>query len=308
MEGYRALRENAAVIDVSDRGKILLYGEDRARLLHALTTNHIQQLTPGQACYAFFLNAQGKILSDAIILCYPEYFLVGVEPGLRETIYQHLDHYIIADDVTLEDATEKRGALSIEGPKAREAIARLGAPTPEERFAHTEWEGRTVFRVSFTGLPGYRIILPREEVPAMIEKLAIESADEEAANVVRIEHGKPRYGYDIFPTTLPMETQQSQAVHFNKGCYLGQEVVERVRSRGHLNRLLVGVVIDSTAAPEPKSELLAGEEPVGKMASSAFSPGKGKIVGMAYIRVPHTEPGTRLTVNGVPAVTTPLGG
>src|SRR5208282_1443454 len=118
-----------------------------------------------------------------------------------------------------------------------------------------------------------------------------------AARVVRLENFQPRYGEDIFPTTLSQETQQTHAVNFTKGCYIGQEIVERVRSRGLVHRLLAGLEIDSTEPPEHDTHLLHGEEEVGKITSSAFSPALGKVVALAYIRRELAEPGTALSVN-----------
>src|SRR5213594_814680 len=120
--GYKALREKAAYLDLSARGKIFAGGEDRVRLLHAMTTNHIQQLQPGQGCYAFFLNAQGRILADVNVFVLPDRILLDVEPEVRERVYQHLDKFIIADDVTVEDASESLMALGIEGPRAEETL------------------------------------------------------------------------------------------------------------------------------------------------------------------------------------------
>src|SRR5580698_1935221 len=127
-QGYKALRETAAYLDLSTRGKIFASGEDRARLLHAMTTNQIQKLEPGQGCYAFFLNAQGRILADANIFVLPDRILLDVEPEARERVYQHLDKFIIADDVTLEDASDALGVLAIEGPQGAEALRAMGAP------------------------------------------------------------------------------------------------------------------------------------------------------------------------------------
>src|SRR6476659_7348186 len=104
--GYQALRESAAYLDLSKRGKIFVTGEDRVRLLHAMTTNHIQQLQAGQGCYAFFLNAQGRIVADVNVFVLPDRLLLDVEPELREKVYQHLDKFIIADDATLEDVSD----------------------------------------------------------------------------------------------------------------------------------------------------------------------------------------------------------
>ncbi|MBI1786589.1 MAG: aminomethyl transferase family protein [Acidobacteria bacterium] len=294
--GYDALRRRAAWLDLTDRGKIFALGEDRARLLHAMTTNHVQQLQPSQGCYAFFLNAQGRILGDVNLFCLEDRFLLDVEPETRHSLYQHLDKFIIADDVTLEDASERMAVLGVEGPQSGEALAAMGAPVPETPFGHAAWEGRTVARVSFTGAEGFRIFAPPEDLPALAANL--EAADAEAARLVRLENGKPRYGEDIFDTTLTAETQQNHALHFSKGCYLGQEVVERVRSRGHVNRLLVAVEIEGSEPPEPHAILTVDGAEVGRMCSSGFSPAMGRVVGLAYIRVSHAAPGAVLSAAG----------
>ena len=300
--GYQALRSAAAWLDLSTRGKIIATGEDRARLLHAMTTNQVQELKPGGGCYAFFLNPQGRILADVNLFCRENDFLLDVEPETRESLYQHLDHYIIADDVTLEDATARVATLSLEGPQALASAARIGAPVPEKPWAHLAWNDVTVAHVTSTGAPALRFFVPADEKQALIEKFAVPEASPEAARVVRLENFQPRYGEDILSTTLSQETQQSHAVNFNKGCYIGQEIVERVRSRGLVHRLLAGVEIDSTEPPEPDSRIFQGEQDVGKITSAAFSPALGKVAGMAYLRRELAEQGTALTVNGHTAV------
>src|ERR1700733_12476785 len=130
-DGYRALRETAALIDLSARGRIKVTGEDRARLLHAMTTNDVTDLVPGAGCYAFFLNAQGRILADANILCFEDYLLLDVEPESRAFLLEHLDKYIIADDVALEDVTGGTFSIGIEGPGAAAFMRHAGLPAPE---------------------------------------------------------------------------------------------------------------------------------------------------------------------------------
>jgi tRNA-modifying protein YgfZ len=303
--GYDALRSGAAWLDLSARGKIIATGEDRARLLHAMTTNQVEKLQPGEGCYAFFLNPQGRILADVNLFCRENDFLLDVEPETREALYRHLDKYIIADDVTLEDATDRLATLALEGPQALALATGIGVPLPEKPWAHKEWNGVTVADVSFTGAPGLRFFAPAAEKPRLIDLLQNAAAPEATladARVVRLEHFKPRYGEDIFDSTLSQETQQAHAVNFSKGCYIGQEIVERVRSRGLVHRLLAGVEIESSAVPEPETRLFHGEENAGKMTSAAFSPALGKVVGMAYVRRELVEPGATLTVNGQPAV------
>src|SRR5260370_34612603 len=295
--GYQALREATGYIDLSARGKIFAGGEDRVRLLHAMTTNHIQQLQPGQGCYAFFLTAQGRILADANIFILPDRILLDVEPELRQTLYQHLDKFIIADDVTLEDASESLTAMGVEGPRAAEELAAMGAPIPEAPYSHLDWNGRIVARLSATGEPGVRIFTPKELAPPFTP------VDAESVRVVRLEHAKPRYGDDILDTTLPQETQQSHALNFNKGCYIGQEIVERIRSRGHINRMLVGLRIDSTQVPAARAKLTAGGAEVGEITSAALSPALGKVVALGYVRAQFAAPGSVLQADDAAAIT-----
>jgi aminomethyltransferase len=284
MTGYEALRKRAAWLDLSARGKIKLTGEDRARLLHAMTTNHIQQLTPGSGCYAFFLNDKGRVLADANILCRPDYFLLDVEPETREPLYQHLDRFIIADDVMLEDVTDSTATIAVEGPEAASVLERAGAPVPEAHYASVEWDSALVARLNATGSAGFFIFAPAGEKQALISRLEAAGAvcaDAEAARVVRLEHGKPRYGEDISERFLAQEANQPQALHFSKGCYLGQEIVERVRSRGQIHRVLKALTLEINEPPEPGTKLETGAE----VTSAAYSPALGKVVALAYVRV-----------------------
>src|SRR5579863_10123402 len=149
--GHEALLHAAALIDLSPRGRIRVTGEDRARLLHAMTTNHVEQMKPGDGIYVFFLNAQGRILADSYVLCFDDHFLLDTEPGTRSVLVEHLDRYIIADDVALEDVTEKTFSLGLEGPKSSEVAARCGLPAPHHRFSHVRWGDLYAAAISATG-------------------------------------------------------------------------------------------------------------------------------------------------------------
>ena len=304
MKGYQELRNGAAWLDLSARGKIKLTGEDRARLLHAMTTNHIQQLTPGAGCYAFFLNDKGRILSDANILCRPDHFLLDLEPEAREKIYQHLDHYIIADDVTLEDATPQLANVAVEGPKSGELLKSIGAPTPEAEYATADWGQRIVARLSSTGSPGFFIFAladEKSELISQIESAGAAAADAEAFRTVRLEHGKARYGEDISERYLAQEANQPQALHFNKGCYLGQEIVERVRSRGQVHRVLMPLVLDAKTPPDPGAKLNIGETSAAEITSAAYSPALDRVVALAYVRTEHARPHTEIMLGDIRA-------
>jgi folate-binding protein YgfZ len=291
--GFQALADSAAIIDLSDRGRIRVTGEDRARLLHAMTTNHVQGLKPGEIQYTFFLNAQGQIQADAYVLCYDDHFLLDVEPQTRHSIYEHLDRFIIADDVTLEDLTDQTFALGLEGPEAMRIASESGI-NAQNLYS--------VVAISFTGAPGVRIYGPALRKDDALELLANAGAipaSAEDAEAFRITQYKPRYGRDITERSLPQETQQTRAVHFQKGCYLGQEIVERVRSRGHINRLLMGFTGDSEHAPAPGSKVAYGGKEDGEVTSSVAV--GGKFYGMAIVRSQIAQPGVIVGIDGRPA-------
>ena len=303
-EGYQALREGAAIVDLNGRGKIRVTGQDRARLLHAMTTNSVVELGPGRGCYAFFLNAQGRILADARILCFEDHFLLDTEPETAAKVMAHLDKYIIADDVTLEDATSEFVTIGVEGPGAAELLQSLGAALPAERHAFLEWGSRWVVHSDSTGAGGYWLLAPAAEKDAILAHLQAEGAvpaDAEDARTVRLEHGRPRYGEEFGEAQIPQETQLMHAVHFSKGCYLGQEIVERVRSRGHVNRLLVQLRLPAGAKVAAGTELTADGKPAGEIASAAVSPALGQVVALGYVRVAYAKAGIRLAAGGVTA-------
>ena len=298
-EGYKALTRDAAVIDVSSRTRIRATGDDRARLLHALTTNHIQQLLPGHGCYAFFLNANGRILADANIFVFAEYILIDAEPDVRETLFAHIDHYIIADDVNLHDDTEATFALAVEGPGVKDRLCAIGLPVPANVYAHEAWEDCTIAHVSLTGEPGYRMFGPRERKAAMLDLLYLAEATPQDAETVRIEHGKPRYGIDLTASNITAEIDAPHALHSQKGCYLGQEIVERVRSRGHINKRLLALEFEGSVIVEPGTRLVVDGKEIGELRSVAKSPKSGRIVALGFVRVPYDAPGTEVEAAGV---------
>jgi aminomethyltransferase len=307
--GYRALHQGAAVLDLSLRGKIRVTGEDRARLLHAMSTNDVQGLRPGQGCYLFFLNAQGRILGDANLLCFQDHLLLDIEPETRTKLHEHLDRYIIADDVTLEDPTDQTATVAVEGPDTRRVLTVLGAATPDTPYAWTSWESRVVARIDSTGAGGFFVFLPATEKAGFLAQMAaagVPEATHHDARTVRIEHGRPRYGDEITERYLVQETGQMQAVNFHKGCYLGQEIVERVRSRAQIHRVLKRLEIDSSEAPAAGKKLQINGADAAEIASAAFSPALGKVVALAYVRTQYAEPGTELMLETMPARVLPV--
>ena len=270
-EGYEALRGGAAWLDLSVRGRITVRGRDRTRLLHNITSNEVNKMNPGSGCYAFLLNPQGRIQADLCLLCFADHFLIDTEPDLREKVQQLIRRYRIADQVELEDVTNQTAALGVEGPLAE------GLRLPD---------GCAKAPFSLTGQPGYRIYCASGEMAKIVGQLeaaGARPATPDDARVVRIENGKPRYGEDIRETSLPQETQQMHAVSFTKGCYLGQEIVERIRTQGHLNKKLVRLEIDGSEPVAAGAKLTVdGQE--AEITSSVYSPHFGKVIALAYVR------------------------
>lgn len=282
---YRALKENAAWIDLTGRGKIRVTGDDRVRLIHAMCTNHVQDLQPGLGCYAFFLTPQGRIIADANVFYMPDYLLLDTEPETRKRILQHLEQYIIADDVLLHDFTDDWATVSVEGPGAEQVLTTLGAAPGHIANSLVEWGHAQVAHWSYTGGPGYAVFLPAEEKAQLIANLTVAGvpqANAATAEALRIANGRLRYGVEITEANIPHETGVMQAIHFSKGCYLGQEIVERVRSRGHVNRTVTAVQIEGGQAPERGTKVLSGEKEVGEILSAAETP--DGIAGFAMIR------------------------
>jgi aminomethyltransferase len=302
-KGYQALRHVAGWMDVSTRGRIIARGRDRARLLHNVTTNEVKKMTPGAGCYAFLLTPQGRIQADLLLFAFEDHFLIDTAPELREKVLQHIRRYIIADQVTLEDVTAATSAIAVEGPEAAAVLAAIGAPVPAEEYQHQPWGERWVAAVSLTGQPGFRIYGAANLEPQLAAAGA-RPASEEDARVVRIENGRPRYGEDIRETSLPQETGQMHAVSFTKGCYLGQEIVERIRAQGHVNKKLVRLEIAAPDPPPPGTKLMANGNEAGEVTSSVFSPELGKAVALAYVRTTYAEPGKLLEAGGFAAEVT----
>ena len=303
-KGYEALRTGAGLFDITSRARIRASGEDRLRLLHALATNRIESLAPGQGAETFFLSPQGRIQAHCRVYVFEEDVLLETSPQRRPTLLDYLDHYIIMDDVALEDTTAETAAFALEGPAADDvARAALGGAPPQEPHGHATIGELSLFRSTLTGSPGLWISAPRErgaEVRRALLGAGAVEVSQDDVRAMRVENRRAEFDADYFDSNIPHETQQLAIVSFTKGCYTGQEIVERVRSQGRVNRLLAPIEVDADALPET-SDVLLEEKVVGKATSLVVAPGKGKVAGFAILRREAVEPGAALLVGGVPA-------
>lgn len=301
MTGYEALRTSAAWIDVSSRGKLRVTGEDRARLLHAMSTNDVGSLATGAGLYAFFLNDKGRILGDAYIYNLGESLVLDTEPETAGKLRDHLDRYIIADDAEVQDETARWTAVEIAGPNAIASAERANVPAPASRYGVLGYSRGFAARITSVGAEGVRVFLPQEkkdEFTAQLRAAGIPNATSEEARIVRLENGAPRYGEEISERYLVQETNQMHAIHSNKGCYLGQEIVERVRSRGQVHRVLLPIRLEGSEAPPAGAKLMAGDKVAAEISSAAYSPALGEVRALAYVRTEAAEAKPGLVVAG----------
>jgi folate-binding protein YgfZ len=306
-EEYWALKEAAGLMDLSARGTLLVRGKDAPRFLHGMVSNEVKGLQPGQGNCAFFLDVHGHIQADTHILRLDaESFQVDCDRWCAEIIRQTLEKYIIADDVHVEDQTAAIACLAIEGPCSlgvlREAIG-FEPPhmLPLEHLAVPDMSLRLV-RASVSGEFGYWMWGNAEQLANAWLKGAMAGAvlgarpvGHFAAEICRIEAGLPRYGTEINDKTLPQETGQLHALSYTKGCYLGQEIVERIRARGHVNRKLVGLLFNGPQQVAPDAVLTADGQTVGTLTSAAYSYGLRRTIALAMVRRESSEPGTFLS-------------
>ena len=309
-EEYWALKESAGLMDLSHRGKLLVRGKDAPRFLHGMVTNEIKELPPGRGTYAFFLDVHGHIQADARILRLDaESFQLDCDRFRLGTIRQTLEKYIIADDVEVIDQTDAVACLAIEGPCSLEVLRdAIGFEPPRmlplEHLAVPDLNLRLA-RASSSGEFGYWIWGGGAQLAEVWTKgakagsaLGARPVGHIASEICRIEAGLPRYGAEINDKTLPQETGQLHALSYTKGCYLGQEIVERIRARGHVNRGLVGLLFEGRQNVEPGASLTADGQTVGSITSAAYSYGLRRTIALGMVRRESAEVGTFLTVGG----------
>lgn len=255
---FSALRTGCGVYDLGFRAKISLTGGDRVRWLNGMVTNNIRDLESGRGVYAFLLNPQGHILGDLFAYSRGDSLLVDTDYSQVEKILATFDHYIIMDDVEVKNLSHQLTALGLSGPKSREALEAAGFNIGDLlplQFQDLNWQGVSCMVVrGDTESVSYEIGLPPASVKQLWDALLAGGAapvGAEALEMQRIVSGIPRYGVDIRERDLPQETEQARALNFNKGCYVGQEIVERIRSRGNVHRKFTGFVFKEGTSIAP---------------------------------------------------------
>ncbi len=312
---YRALRDSAGVIDLSFRGRLCLTGADRVRFLHGQVTNDIKRLGAGEGCYAALTTAKGKMESDLFVYNLAGELLLDFEPGLAERVTQRLEKYLVADDVQVVDVSAHYGLLAVEGPAAETAVRALEIfpqlpSKPLSFVAHNDATLGELYLVNQArlGTRGFDLFVPATALGAVADKLvaAAKAAGGRACgwnafDTARIAAGVPRFGVDMDETNLPQETGlEGRAVSYSKGCYIGQEVLNRLHTMGHVNRELRALSFPGEIAPLPvKGEkLLHQGKEAGYVTSAAVVPDTGTTRALGYLRREAGTVGTEIELAG----------
>ena len=311
---FRALLAGAGIFDMGWQAKLVLSGEDRVRWLNGMVTNNVRDLALNHGVYSFVLNAQGRNLGDLVAYHRGDYLLVTTDREQAPKLKELFDHYIIMDDVEVEDIGDKLATFGIAGPNAASVLQGAGIDVSQlapGEVSDRVWEGAgiSVARSVLPLLDGYEVWSTAENLERLWEVLVVKGAKpvgSEGLELYRIARGVPRYGIDLRERDLPQETGQQHVLNFAKGCYVGQEIVERIRSRGNVHRIFAGFEVQGNA--RAGDTVTAGDKQVGEITSAArvpFPSGETTLA-LGYMRREFAEPGTEVKVADQAAVVSAL--
>jgi folate-binding protein YgfZ len=321
------VRQTAGVIDRSARGRIVVRGTDRKSFLHALLTNDIAGLAPGSGCYAALLTPQGRMVADMHVFEMGDVILIDCVREVKDTLLQKFDAVIFSEDVQLGDLSDPWGCVGVYGPEAARVASRAleagkdaapagvaggiasasaGAIAALDPYGNVRLDALgdvvVVARVDGLGLPGYLLFAPMG-LMAQIGNAALAAGavfvEPETAELLRIEAGEPAFLVDMTTETIPPEAGiESSAVSFTKGCFPGQEVIVRIRDRGHgrVAQRLIALGVSGTTVPSAGDRVWSDAKEVGRVTSAVMSPGRGGPLALGYVRRDAAEDGKTVTI------------
>ena len=325
---YRILRNAAGCLRLEDRGWLAVAGHDRADFLQGLLSNDVVALSPGSGCYAACLTPQGRMIADMYVFADGHRLLLDVDGGVADRLRERFDDLVFTEDVRIENLTAEWAAYGVHGPGARAvAVSLAGADAGrlavcEHRAFDLGSGAGLVARTDDLGVEGYRVVFERPAVEAQqraLEAAGAVAVQPAAAETVRVESGRPRFPIDMDHDTIPLEAGIAErAISFDKGCYVGQEVIVRIlhRGQGRVARRLVGLAFERSQVPDATlpsrgAAIFSGGDEVGRVTSAVRSPAVEAVIALGYVRRELAEAdGARVDVavdaDRVPAVVTAL--
>jgi folate-binding protein YgfZ len=283
IESYRAARDSAAWVDLSARELLRVTGPDCVSFVQGMVTNDVEKLGEGASVYAALLNPKGGMMGDVRVLRLGEALVLDTGAGFGAAVKAFLSKYLVSEEAELYDAPE----LALVGLMGPQASAEIVAPSLASMPAL--WGG------------GVDVLVMRDT----LKSLALPKVDSDTLEVLRVEAGAPRYGVDMTEATIPLEAELQRAINFQKGCYIGQEVIARATYRGHMNKKLSGLLLGE-ASPAPGAELKRGDKKVGFITSVVRSVARGQNIALGYVHRESVDAGTELEVEGQKAIVAAL--
>jgi glycine cleavage system T protein len=306
-EEYQAATRGVGLLDRSYVGRLKITGDDGLDLLNRLSTYKLDDLVIGQGAYTVLTSNKGRILDVLFVLRLEDHLLALTSPENRQKVADWIDLYTFVEDVTVQDTTEDTAMLAMIGPEASVFLGELtgqdvsSLPQQESLHATIGEVEVLIVRTDFINQPGHDIVVPCSRSQQVWKELldrgetrGVRPVGMDALEAVRIERGVPVYGKDMNEDNNPLEANLIDAISFNKGCYIGQEVVARLDTYKKVQKHLVGLSWDTDDAPIPGASLLLDEKKVGKVTSVVRSPRLGKHIGLGYVRKAQAEPGVQL--------------
>lgn len=304
----RSVREDVGLFRLPGRAVLEVSGGDRVRWLDGMLSADVKSLAFGGGAPGLLLTRQGRIVADLYVLARSESFWLELEAVALAGVRERLAGYVIADDVTLDDRRDALVRLALEGPRAAERLAAASADVGG--LAAYGWREVTLSGAAvsaaawaFSGLSGFQLFVPAAAAAAVCDALlaaGCAAASADTLECLRIAAGVPWLGRELDETVLPAEARLEAAISISKGCYTGQEVVTRLRSRGRVGHLLVGLRFEGESLPVKGAEIHAAAGRIGQVTSSVLSPEHGAI-GLGFVRAEDAEPGAGLRVAGAAA-------
>jgi tRNA-modifying protein YgfZ len=314
---YRSFRQAAGLFRPPALAQVEVFGKDGAAFLNRLATNKLDDLQPGEGRETFFADANGRILHHVFVFAGPNSLILHTAAGLGPSLIAHLDHYWIREDLRFVDRSQDWGLLVLAGPQAAGTIEHLTSTELSSDGAYlftanVSWNDRSlvVRRFQERGFQSFHLAGDAADMEPLwraLRSLGAAACGARALETIRIEEGFPVIGLDITEKNLPQEVGRNEkAICFTKGCYLGQEIVARIDSRGAVSKVLCGLRLQSAEVPPRGSELTRDGQPAGQITSAAYSPGFRASVALAYVRRPFHEPGVVLESASGPATVVEL--
>ena len=302
---FKALLHGAAVFHMNWQAKLIFSGRDRVRWMNGMVTNNIRDLAVGHGVYCFLLTPQGHNQGDLVAYNRGDYLLATTDREQAPKITATLQRYIIMDQVEIEDISDKLSTIGVAGPRAAEILSKAEIDVSQleaGRVTDQEWRGIdiSVARSAHPQMDGYEIWVAGENLKKVWDGLVSSGAapvGSEALEMYRMVCGVPQYGVDLRERDLPQETNQQHALNFTKGCYIGQEIVERIRARGNVHRTLIGFEVEGEP-PQPGTKVRANDKDVGEITSAARVPfpSRERTLALGYLRREVADPGAAVQV------------